>query len=319
VAKWKITILDTEQDSRNLLLDLFHDSAFKAVTATARASKTLAQSDLILLNLRTPDMDFHTAFRKLQDRAKDTPILVLASYDSVERSARDLSRPIDFVTYPTDPSELELLAVTVLGAAGRLNDDTALLGKTLNGLARAIDARDAYMNGHFAQVQAWCDRAADCLSLPKSDRKTLHWFALLHDVSCVANEKALFRLVAENHGLPAGGELSEWYDEIRQVVVKLPHLDVRFGHFSEVYLVTVSDHRVDKHRTLFELIAAIDLLDVQVRGSDYVPPRTLSDALKTLEQKGVFDPKILRVLAEVSPSIHLNPIHGGEPYGGKQE
>jgi CheY-like chemotaxis protein len=105
VAKWKIAILDAEQESRDLLLDLFRGTPFEAVTATTRASQTLASADLILLNLRTPDMDFHTEFRELQDRAKDTPILVLASYHPVERSARELSRPTDFVTYPTDPSE----------------------------------------------------------------------------------------------------------------------------------------------------------------------------------------------------------------------
>ena len=338
-TKRQILILDEDEDSRILLFDLLthekplclsdeaHMSRLSSYGTSFRAGfdavihaddefDTLGNPDLILLNLRTPDMNFRSGLLKLQRRAEAIPILILASYFCVEESARELCRQIDFATHPIGPSDLGLLVLTVLGCAEQLNGEqsqtVAELSNALKGLVHVIDARDSYTDGHAERVQEWCKQAAALLSFEPTDCETLHWLSLLHDVCRAANEKTLFGLIKAAQGLPLAPDVSTWYEAIRDVLVRLDRVEEGFGHYGDVYLVTGGHISGScERRTLFELIAAVDLLDIAMRGNAYLAGKSYADVLTILKQKGVFDPTVLQALAEVSlpkkQGCNMNP------------
>lgn len=152
--------------------------------------------DLVLLDLLMPGMDGHETLahiRKLPGCAK-LPVIFFTATHSTEEEAHCLQLGAhDFITKPFAPEVLRSRIANVLeledyrrDLQGRLEEKTReveeLALQTILAIARAIDAKDEYTQGHSQRVATYSRALAKRLGWSEADCDNIYQIALLHDV-----------------------------------------------------------------------------------------------------------------------------------------
>lgn len=202
-------ILVVDDDTSNLTMAnrILREEGFRTscVKSGESAVKFLLTNrpDLILLDVHMPGMDgFETIaeIRKNTNTAK-IPVIFLTADDDSETETRGLKAgAVDFIRKPFVP-EVLLLRVThileltclqenliyevekktreVVKQHEKLEKISVQIVKCLSG---AIDAKDAYTNGHSIRVAEYSRAIAWRAGLPKQIQDDIYMVGLLHDV-----------------------------------------------------------------------------------------------------------------------------------------
>ena len=201
-------ILVIDDDNFNLILAkkiLEKQFQVSTVTSGKQGFSFLEQNnvDLILLDIRMPEMDGFTFLEliKQQPLLKDIPVICLTSDNepSSELKALELGA-LDFITKPFIgqimcqritrilelgrlqrelQKEVEKKTLTLNNRSKQLNRLTVQVMKTL---ARTIDAKDKYTNGHSIRVAEYSRMIASRLNMNLHDQENIYYIGLLHDI-----------------------------------------------------------------------------------------------------------------------------------------
>jgi two-component system response regulator HydG len=106
-----ILVVDDELLVRDLLYDFFSDQGWQ-ISVTDSASKALGilqnkKVDLVLTDLKMPEMDGMDLTHKVKEEYPDMPVMVMTGYPSVESAIEALRAKVaDYITKPFNINEL---------------------------------------------------------------------------------------------------------------------------------------------------------------------------------------------------------------------
>ncbi len=183
-----ILVVDDTPEIR-LLLDRLLTQEGHAVRQAARGEEALqavakAVPDLILLDVMMPGLDGFEVCRRLKqmEETRLVPVVLLTAQRDRESRMKGLEAGADdYLNKPFD--RLELL-VRVRNLC-RIRSLTVRLEDSRNviySLARAIEARDAYTEGHTERVAEYAVALGRTLDLSETDLQWVEQGAILHDV-----------------------------------------------------------------------------------------------------------------------------------------
>ena len=176
--------------------------------------------DLILLDVRMPEMDgFETMDRlkELMKPGKEIPVVFLTSDEKRETEIRALqSGAMDLIRKPFSEQVL-ILRVRHTIEHARLQRNLAaevdrktrenenLLLHVVQTLAEAIDAKDAYTNGHSGRVAKYARELARRFGYDEEQQDSIYMTGLLHDVGKIGVADAIInkpgRLTQEEYAV----------------------------------------------------------------------------------------------------------------------
>ena len=153
--------------------------------------------DLILLDIRMPEMDGFETLRRLKQEiepGQEIPVIFLTSDENSESEMKGLDLgAMDFIRKPFVP-EVLILRVKHIIELVRLQKNLAeeveiktqenenLSLRVVQTLAEAIDAKDTYTNGHSGRVAEYACEIARRFGYSRKQQDEIYMAGLLHDV-----------------------------------------------------------------------------------------------------------------------------------------
>ncbi len=155
--------------------------------------------DLLLLDIRMPEMDgFETilALREWEstNRREPVPVIFLTANEDSDSEAKGLSLgALDFIRKPFSSEALKIRIRNLIDlislqrdlhkeVAKKTSELESLSEHVVHTLAKTIDAKDAYTNGHSERVAAYSREIAKRFGYDEAGQEEIYMMGLLHDV-----------------------------------------------------------------------------------------------------------------------------------------
>ena len=188
------TILIVDDDSRNL--KLMEGMLFSSHCELIKASNgidalnivTKTNVDLVLLDIMMPEMDGYEVCRHLKgsEATRLIPVVLVTALDDTEAKIKGIEAGADdFITKP--PNRMELLARTKsLIKLKKLNDNLTSIEYVLFSLAKTVEAKDKYTQGHVERVSRLATTLGKKMGLSEKEMEALRYGGVLHDIGKIA-------------------------------------------------------------------------------------------------------------------------------------
>ena len=153
--------------------------------------------DLILLDVRMPEMDGFETLRRLRRETpsgQEIPVIFLTSDEKAESETKGLELgAMDFIKKPFVPEVLTLRVRHILELVRlqrnltdeveiKTQENENLSLRVVQTLAEAIDAKDTYTNGHSGRVAKYSREIAKRYGYSREQQDEIYMMGLLHDV-----------------------------------------------------------------------------------------------------------------------------------------
>ena len=253
MADWVIVVDD---DMTNLKMaghilskSGYRVSAVKSGQAMLDYIAANGSPDLILLDINMPGMDgFETLerLRVMEQGHNETPVIFLTADENESSETKGLSLgAMDFVKKPFIPEVLALRVRHIIDlnhlqkdlaseVEKKTKENADLFLHIVEALADAIDAKDAYTNGHSGRVATYAREIAHRYGyLPKRE-KNIYMMGLLHDIGKIGVPDAIInkpaRLTDEEYNVIK--EHASMGAKILRNIVEMPSLmtGARYHH-----------------------------------------------------------------------------------------
>ncbi len=187
-----ILTADDEQVNRALLKDLLEPLGCRVVGA-ATGTEALqeleqCQPDLVLLDAMMPPPNGFDVCRKIKSNPafRLIPVvMVTALHERGDRIRAIEAGADDFLSKPFDRQEL-LARVRSLLRLKQFTDELEHAESVLFALARSVEAKDPYTEGHCERLSEYSVALGKHLGLPEGDLEALNRGGILHDLGKVA-------------------------------------------------------------------------------------------------------------------------------------
>lgn len=192
-----ILTIDDDPAFRNLLASLLRMHGFTVVTAhdgeDGLSVFARHQPDLVLLDVDMPRMNGFEVCRRLKQHpdSRLTPVVLVTGLAATDDRVRGLEAGADdFLSKPVDRNEL-LARVRSLISLKAYTDELERAESVLFALARSIEAKDPYTQGHCERLSDSSFRLGEQLGLPPEQTAALRRAGVVHDVGKVAVPDAI--------------------------------------------------------------------------------------------------------------------------------
>lgn len=187
-----VLVADDDESSRDLLCTLLNRAGYQTVAAADgdAAQRVLAERsvELALLDVMMPGRTGFEVCRAIKMNA-DTrlvPVVLVTGLAATEDRVHGIEAGADdFLSKPFAREEL-LARVRSLVKLKQFTDELESAESVVFALARAIEAKDPYTEGHCDRLARLSVALADRLGLPEDDRVALRRAGVVHDVGKVA-------------------------------------------------------------------------------------------------------------------------------------
>jgi len=193
----RILIADDDPASRELLESLLSQDGYELRLARdgqeALDEFVRFQPDLVLLDVEMPRLDGFRACRllKYNPNTRLTPVVLVTGLSATEDRVRGIEAGADdFLNKPVDRNEL-LARVRSLLSLKAYTDELERAESVLMALARSIEGKDPYTEGHCERLSDYSTRLGQRLGLPPEEITALRRAGAVHDVGKVAVPDAI--------------------------------------------------------------------------------------------------------------------------------
>ena len=206
-----ILVVDDNSAVRELLAELLRVQGFSVLTASdgdsALAEFSRRQPDLVLLDVVMPGLDGFEVCRLLKQNPEHrlVPVVLVTGLSATGDRVRGIEAGADdFLTKPVDRSELFARVRSLLSLKAH-TDELERAESVLYALARSIEGKDPYTEGHCERLSEYSTRLGKRLSLPEEQLTALRRAGTVHDIGKVAVPDAILLkpgpLTPEEHAI----------------------------------------------------------------------------------------------------------------------
>ncbi len=246
MADWVVVVDDDESNLRMIGMALSKSGI--RVTALKSGEALLGwikdnTPDLILLDINMPGLNGIETLKKLKESGNETPVIYLTADEERETESTGLSiGAMDFIKKPIMPDILYLRIRHIIDLVRLQNNLTQEVSKktvqierlsiqVVTALARAVDAKDAYTNGHSERVADYSCRIARVFGYSDEMINNLYMTGILHDIGKIA--------IPDNI-INKKNRLSD--DEYRLIMTHPQHGARILGNISEMPQLAIGAH-----------------------------------------------------------------------------
>ena len=329
----KILIIDDELMPRYSIQQVLK-GRYTVFTATGgrEGLDLMAQNpmDLVVLDLRMPDMDGITVLREIKKRYPDTEVILLTAYASLD-SARSALRlgAFDYLTKPFDKDDVINVIERGLQkkrdlSTKKLEHEDLLLTKeyltqeiesvrqnlmlyydgTIKALIYAIDAKDHYTFDHSEHVATLSSIIAEGVGFPKLTKEKLQHAAIMHDIGKIGISEQLLRkdslLTRDEHI-----EMRKHPNIGARIVNAVPFLEdtvevILYHHERFDGTGYPEGLKGDKIPLTARIVAIADTVDAMMRDRPYRKALSYSQLIDELKKGSgtQFDPEIVTLIID---------------------
>jgi len=187
-----ILVVDDDSTNRALLAEMLEMQGYQVVTASdgrqALAEFTRVQPSLVLSDIQMPHVNGFEVCRTLKNNpvTRLTPVVLVTGLAASEHRIRGIEAGADdFLNKPFDRSEL-LARVRSLLSLKAYTDELECAESVLFALARSIEGKDPYTEGHCERLSDYSARLGERIGLPEEQITALRRAGIVHDVGKVA-------------------------------------------------------------------------------------------------------------------------------------
>jgi putative two-component system response regulator len=141
-------------------------------------------ADLVLLDIMMPDMDGYETCRRIKNNPKTlmVPVVLVTALGDMESRIKGLEAGAnDFLTKPVNRLELIARAKSLIKLS-RTHSSLTSIENVLFSLAKAIEAKDTYTQGHTERVANLSLAIGRKLNLSPQDMTALSYGGVMHDI-----------------------------------------------------------------------------------------------------------------------------------------
>jgi len=195
----KILVVDDEPSIVDVLTRFLSREGYNVITAVngREALERVRQDppDLILLDVTMPELDGFAVCQVLKEdqRTALIPITMLTGLDDREHRTRGIEAGADdFLTKPFEQSILRARIRSQLRLK-RLTDQLEHTENVIFMLAQAVEAKDAYTEGHLRRLRAYGTQLALACGLTPTEVSAVRYGGILHDIGKIGVDEAIIR------------------------------------------------------------------------------------------------------------------------------
>ena len=331
--KEKILVIDDELMARYAVQQVLKDRYNISMAAGGKEGLDfMAQNtvDLVVLDIKMPDMDGVTVLREIKKRYPDTEVVLLTAYAGIETAQSALRLgALDYLTKPFDKDDVinvverglrkrqdlvrlkleheDLLRIKeYLEKEVETARDNLLLyyEGTIKALIRAIDAKDHYTFDHSEHVARLSLSIADAIGFSKITKDKLEHAAIMHDIGKIGINEQILRkesLLTEEEHI----EMRKHPEIGARIVRAVPFLE------DTVDVILYHHERFDgngypeglegdKIPLTARIVSVADTIDAMTRDRPYRNALSLSQLIDELKKGSgtQFDPEIVKLINE---------------------
>ncbi len=302
-----ILVVDDQPDNIDTIRDILADPKYRIFSASngKEAIEFLEREtpDLILLDALMPVMDgFETArVIKSNPQTKLIPIIMITALDSPQDRVKGLESGVDdFISRPFNIFELKARINNLLRLRESLNE-LENAEQVIFSLARAVEAKDRYTEGHCNRLANLAESMGKFLQLPEYELKILKRGGILHDIGKIAIRDSIllkpgkltyeeFEIIKKHPQI--GVEICSPLKTLRPVLPVILYHHERFD--GSGYPEGLKGHDIPLHA---RIVGLVDCFDSITTKRPYRQPLSYSDALEFCEQemrRGLWDPELFK-------------------------
>ena len=280
------------------------------------------QVDILLLDIRMPDMDGFETIRALREWEKENshetvPVIYLTANDDLDSEAKGLSLgAMDFIRKPFSSEALKIRVrnlVDLISLQKDLHKEVAkktaqlesLSLHVVHTLAKTIDAKDAYTNGHSERVASYSREIARRYGYDEDMQEEVYVMGLLHDVGKIGVPDTVInkpgRLTDEEYDMikthpVVGAEILATVSEMPALVTGARWHHERYD--GKGYPDGLKGEEIPEEARIIAVADAYDAMTSHRSYRDIIP----QDHVKSEIEKGMgtqFDEKFARIMLEM--------------------
>lgn len=191
-AHQRVLVVDDDPANRELLQELLAAEGLEVFTAEngehSLSEFVKVEPDIVLMDINMPVMSGLDACGRLKSNpdTRLVPVVLITAQSAAEDRLRGiLAGADDFITKPIDRSQL-IARVRSLINLKLYTDELERAETVLFALAKSIEAKDPYTQGHCERLSRYSEELAKKLGLPNDDILALRRAGIVHDIGKVA-------------------------------------------------------------------------------------------------------------------------------------
>ena len=192
-----ILIVDDDAAYRKLMIGMLRTHGFEVFAASdgedALSEFAHHEPDLVLLDVDMPRLNGFEVCRRLKQKPESrlTPVVLVTGLSATEDRIRGLEAGADdFLSKPVDRNEL-LARVRSLLSLKAYTDELERAESVVFALARSIEGKDPYTEGHCERLAKFSSRLGKRIGLSPEYIMALRWGGIVHDIGKVAVPEAI--------------------------------------------------------------------------------------------------------------------------------
>jgi putative two-component system response regulator len=290
-----VLVIDDDPVNRELMLELLEAEGIPATAAADGRMGLLefarVRPDLVLLDVQMPGVDGFDVCRRLKANPETrlTPIVLVTALSATQDRILGLQAGADdFLSKPVDRSEL-LARVRSLLSLKSFTDELERAEAVLFALARSIEAKDPYTQGHCERLAMYGVALAKRLGLPEDHIVAMRRGGVVHDIGKVAVPESILlkpdRLTPEEFSIvkqhPVVGE--RICSPLRAMRLVLPI--IRHHHEKLDGSGYPDGLRGDRIPLTARILQVVDVYDALTTARPYKPALSPENALDIMEDE----------------------------------
>lgn len=331
----KILLVDDTKTNIDVLVQALKNDYKLGVALNGKKAIEYADTkkpDLILLDIKMPEMDGFEVCQKLKEsvETRDIPIIFITAMDDTGHKTKGFEMgAVDYITKPFDITEVKARVKTHLSlkiAREKLENQNTILEEKvlertkeleetqreiLHRLGLAIEYRDEETGTHIKRMSEFCRLLADAAGLSPEDAKILALASTMHDVGKIGISDTILlnsdqlteetRGIMETHTTIGAQLLSDSKCKLIQVAEI-----IAYTHHERWDGTGYPRKLKGEEIPLYGRIACIcDVFDALISERPYKEAWTPRDALETIKKgSGAhFDPHLVELFLNLEPSL----------------